>query len=574
MTLLSPWGETVNLLDPLNEYPRMQLQRGSFTSLNGIWEYQITDGSEPDLRKGWKKIHVPFALGSKLSGSEDNLSPDQILWMRRQFSYTPKDAVVHLNFEAVDQSCTVYLNGIEAGSHHGGYTPFSLDVTTLLRGYNELLVKISDPTDTGRYAYGKQKLQHGGMFYTPSSGIWQTVWLEDLPLHAVNDLKITPDFDNQRVFLRMSGTYTQVVVTVFSGEDLVHRGITNKEDYTINLDTIHAWTPEDPFLYTLYLQTEEETVKSYFAMRKFGSARDAKGYLRFTLNGEPLFLSGLLDQGYTTDGLLTYPSEEAMRYELQKVKEMGFNMLRKHMKVENRRWYYLCDLMGILVMQDIPCGGGTYDKMRNLILPTIGFRKFDDHKYEKFGREDAESRDAYFEELEAILDMLYKEPCIFAWVPFNEGWGQFDSSEVTKFIRYYDSTRLVDSASGWQDNGGGDFNSRHCYFRAFRVPSRDDRILLLSEFGGYTYLEQGHSEPDKVYGYRPFNDKAKWNDAVLHAFKRDVLENIPRGLSGAVYTQLSDVEDECNGLFSADRRILKVDLRKLRRLNDRCYRSY
>ncbi len=573
MTLLSPWGKHVDLKHPLGEYPRMMLQRGSFTCLNGLWDFQITKGTEPDRNKPWDPIVVPFAMGSKLSGTNRNLQPGELLWMRRTFSYTPSEQKVILNFEAVDQICVVYLNGMEVGRHIGGYTPFSLDVTSAIKAENELLVCIMDDTDTGLYAYGKQKLSHGGMFYTPSAGIWQTVWLEDLPAHAVTDLKLTPDYDNKSVYIRMAGTYTQVVVTVFAGDDLVHRGITNKPDYTITLNEIHPWTPGDPFLYTLYLQTEEETVKSYFAMRKFGSARDSKGYVRFTLNGEPLFLSGLLDQGYSVDGLMTYPSEEAMRYELRKVKDMGFNMLRKHVKVECRRWYYLCDLYGILVMQDIPNGGGEYNRMRNLILPTIGYRTFDDHEYEHYGRPEEKQRNAYYRELLSILDMLYNFPCIFAWVPFNEGWGQFDSAEVTASIMKYDTTRLVDSASGWHDNGAGDFNSRHCYFRPFRVPRQDDRILLLSEFGGYTYLENGHSEPEKLYGYKQFKDKAKWNEAVLKAFKRDVVNNIPKGLSGAIYTQLSDVEDECNGLFSADRRILKIDERKIRHLNERSIRS-
>lgn len=573
MTLLSPWAKHIDFDDPLNEYPRMQLQRGSFTSLNGIWEFMITDGSEPDRNDNWSHIVVPFALGSKLSGTDRNLMPGETLWMRKSFDYTPKDHTVVLNFEAVDQSCVVYLNGFEVGRHVGGYTPFSMDVSQVIKSSNELLVKITDDTDQGLCAYGKQKISHGGMFYTPSAGIWQTVWLEDLPAYAVTDIKLTPDYDNKAVYVRLAGTYTQVVVTVFAGDELVHRGITNKQDYTITLKEIHAWSPSDPFLYTLYLQTEEETVKSYFAMRKFGSSRDARGNVRFTLNGEPLFLSGLLDQGYSVDGLMTYPSEDAMRYELKKVKEMGFNMLRKHVKVECRRWYYLCDVYGILVMQDIPNGGGPIDKLHNMVLPTIGYRTYSDSNYEVLGRPNEEQRNAYYRELLMILDTLYNVPCIFAWVPFNEGWGQFDSAEVTSAIMKYDTTRLVDSASGWHDNGAGDFNSRHCYFRRFRAPRPDDRIMLLSEFGGYTYYEQGHSEPEKLYGYKQFRDKAKWNEAVLEAFARDVLKNIPKGLSGAIYTQLSDVEDECNGLFSADRRVLKIDERKIRRLNERCYRS-
>ncbi|MBO7703713.1 MAG: hypothetical protein J6S26_04630, partial [Solobacterium sp.] len=427
MTLLSPWGQSVDLKGPLPEYPRMQLQRGSFMSLNGEWDFQITNGDEPDPLHGWARIYVPFALGSRLSGTDAALHPGEVLWMRKRFVYEPGAPVTVLNFEAVDQTAIVYLNGTEVGRHEGGYAPFSLDVTSAIRDKNELLVRITDDSDQGIYAYGKQKLENGGMWYTPSSGIWQTVWMEDLPAKAMQDIKITPDPVNSCVYLNMAGTFSQAVITVFAGKELVHRGITNKMDYTFTLDRIHPWSPDDPFLYTLYLQTEEETVKSYFAMRSFGMTHDTSGKLRFTLNGSPLFLSGLLDQGYTVDGLLTYPSEAAMIYELKKVKEMGFNMLRKHIKVECRRWYYLCDKLGILVMQDMPSGGSPYDTLHTSWLPTIGFRKLSDQKLDKTGRTSEESRNAYYMELRQLLDTLYNCPCIFAWVPFNEGWGQFET---------------------------------------------------------------------------------------------------------------------------------------------------
>ena len=573
MTLKSPWCDSVNLQAPLGEYPRMNLQRGSFTSLNGTWEYQITDGCEPDLLSGWKKITVPFALGSRLSGTDRNLLPDEVLWCRRKFDYKADGPVTILNFEAVDQCCVVYLNGVEAGRHEGGYTPFSLDVSGIIKTKNEILVRITDSTDTGIYAYGKQRLNHGGIWYTPSAGIWQTVWLEDLPEHAVQDIKITTDCENHSVYLRMAGTYTQVVVTVFAGKELVHRGITSKTDYTIVLEDYHPWSVKDPFLYTMYLQTEEEIVKSYFGMRKFGAKRDHHGHLRFTLNDELLYLNGILDQGYNADGHMTYPSEEAMLWELQEIKDLGFNMIRKHVKTESRRWYYLCDLLGILVMQDIPNGGSSNDFFRTAVLPTIGLRGGDDTDYEKNGRGTEQLREMYYQELDEILDSLYNNPCIFAWVAFNEGWGQFDSIAVTDHIRAYDTTRLVDSASGWFDQGAGDFNSRHCYFRAFHAPAGDGRILFLSEFGGYSYVPEGHSEvTGKLYGTKKFTDKAKWNEAVLKQFERDVLRNIPKGLSGSVYTQFADIEDECNGLLSADRRVCKVDERKLRRINERIIR--
>ncbi len=573
MTLKSPWTDSVDLNCPLNEYPRMQLRRGSFFNLNGEWEYTITHGEEPSRIEGWKKIIVPFALGSQLSGTSDELRPGEVLWYRRRFVYHPETRHTYLNFEAVDQVAEVWLNGLKCGEHEGGYAPFSFDVSQMIKENNEILVRVTDDSDTGIYAYGKQKIEHSGMWYTPSGGIWQTVWLEDVPDHAVTDIKITPDYDAGKVYLRMAGTYTQAVITVFEGNKLVHRGITGEKDYTITLDRIHAWSVSDPFLYDLYIQTEDETVKSYFGMRRFTKMPDSKGKMRFALNGKPLFLSGVLDQGYSVDGLMTYPCEEAMLYELKKIKDMGFNFIRKHVKVECRRWYYLCDLLGILVMQDMPSGGNDYKFSNTAALPTIGMRKMKDEDSARFGRASAESRQMYLHELDEMLDNLYNVTSIFAWVPFNEGWGQFDSAAVTNRIKSYDTTRLVDSASGWHDQGAGDFASYHCYFRNYRGHAQDGRIELLSEFGGYTYIETGHSEPKELYGYKKYKDRIKLSADILSLFETSVLRNIEKGLAGSIYTQVSDVEDECNGLFTADRKVIKVDEKKLKKMNERCIRS-
>ena len=574
MVLLSPWGEELDRTDPLHEYPRMQFQRGSFMSLNGIWEFQITDGSLPDIYTGWEKITVPFALGSYLSGTDRQLKPEEVLWYRRTFEYEPSLMHVRLNFEAVDQVCTVYVNGIEAGHHEGGYEPFSLDITSLVKAHNELVVRCEDHTDQSIYVYGKQRLKPEGIWYTPSSGIWQTVWLEEVPAHAIEEIQITPDYDHGLVYLDMSGDFEQVVISVFADKKLVHRGISAQKNYVIPIKDVHPWSPEDPFLYDLYLETEEDAVRSYFGMRKFTKMKDENGYMRFALNGQIIFLSGLLDQGYMPDGLLTYPSEQAMISEITKFKEMGFNFLRKHVKVECRRWYYLCDKLGMLVMQDMPNGGSAYSFANIGIWPTLGFRNFrDDGKYERLGRQDKAGREMYMKELDAMLSTLYNSVCIFAWVPFNEGWGQFDSVRVTDHIRNYDHTRLIDSTSGWHDRGAGDFNSRHVYFHRVFAPHNDGRIFLLSEFGGYAYLEHGHSEADKLYGYKKFTDKPKLNQALEEAYERDVVRNIPKGLAGCIYTQTADVETECNGIFTADRRVIKTDERMMRRINNKLKRS-
>ncbi len=572
-TLMSSWGENINLKRPLPEYPRMYLQRDSYYSLNGEWEYQIVKDGGEISDENWKRIIVPFAIGSKLSLAEDKeLGIDESICYRKRFKNTLTDNRVVLNFEAVDQETRVYLNDILVGEHVGGYSPFMLDVTSSIKVDNELIVIVKDYSDAGVYAYGKQKREHGGMWYTPSSGIWQSVWLEEIPKEGISDIKITVDYDHQSVYLNMTGEFSQAVVTVFEDKKLVHRGITSEKTYMFTLENMHSWSLDDPFLYDFYVATSDETIKSYFGMRKFSKGKDKRGVERFFLNNQPIFLSGLLDQGYTVDGLLTYASEEAIIYELTKIKEMGFNMLRVHAKVESRRFYYLCDKLGLLIMQDMPNGGGPYNFNFVGIKPNLGFKKANDHNYKLFARNSEKSRDMYYLELGCMLDNLYNFTCIFAWVPFNEGWGQFDSKEVTDYIKDYDSTRLVDSASGWYDQGAGDFNSIHNYFFPFRVPKADGRILILSEFGGYSYLEKEHSEAEKVYGYRKFKDRLALNEAIQKLYKKTIIPNIPKGLSGCIYTQVSDVQDECNGLFTEDRKMIKIDMKKMKKINEICSR--
>ena len=572
MTLFTEWGRDLDVRAPLQEYPRMQLKRDSYTNLNGIWEYQITERKKNPSPAGWKKIVVPFALGSKLSGTDEQLEPGQDLWYRRQFAYKPSIMHTWLNFEAVDQCCTIYMNGIEVGSHYGGYSPFGFDVSSMIKYQNSLMVRCTDDSDSGEYAYGKQKREHGGMWYTPSGGIWQTVWLEDLPEHAVSDIKITPDLDSFSVTLDLAGTFDEAEIIISEAGKVVHRGTCKDMHYRAQLEDVHAWTPDDPFLYDLYIRTEDDVVKSYFGMRKFSSGNDTKGISRFCVNNKPLFFSGLLDQGYTPDGLMTYPDDAAIIYELTKIKEMGFNMLRKHVKTECRRWYYHCDRLGILVMQDMP-SGGVYDYRWQTVMPTVGFKQ-NDHDNPKLGRADETAQQKYYEELDCMLDSLYNCVSLFAWVPFNEGWGQFDSAAVTEHIQAYDRTRLIDSASGWFDQGAGDFRSLHEYFLPLRVrpDKKDHRIFILSEFGGYSYIEKGHCEAEKLYGYKKFTDKLKMDESVNRLYEKLILKNIPKGLSGCIYTQVSDIEDECNGIFTADRKMIKIDSRKMRRMNERLLR--
>ncbi len=572
--MLSKFGKLVDEKAPWQEYPRMLMQRDSYLNLNGAWEYQITERKQNPEPGQWKKIVVPFALGSELSQAQESLPMGKALWYRKQFSYKPNVMHTYINFEAVDMECTVFMNGLEVGSHKGGYTPFSFDVTEYIKYQNSLMIRCVDDSNYGKFAYGKQKYEHGGMWYTPTSGIWGSVWMEDIAEHGIKDLKITPDVDGSCVHISLAGNFTQALITVATEGHVVFSGITDDKKYTIPLEQPHLWSCDDPFLYDLYVQTEDDVIRSYFGMRKYSLENDRNGIVRFCLNDKPLFFSGLLDQGYSSDGMYTYPSREAVVYELQKVKDMGFNMLRKHAKIETRRWYYECDRLGILVMQDMPSGGFIdQDKLTTMILPNLGFTKMDDTKENAFVRSDEESKQNYYHELDEMLETLYNNTCVFSWVPFNEGWGQFDSVKVTKHIKEYDSTRLVDSASGWHDNGAGDFQSVHNYFFPYH-PTKDKygRASILSEFGGYSFLERRHSKTDKLYGYKKFDDKLKLMNGITKLYEEKIIRNIPKGLCGCIYTQLSDVEDECNGIFTFDREIIKVDERKMKKINERCIR--
>ena len=573
MALSSKWGEKVDLYAPLQEYPRPQMVRESYLNLNGMWEYQITERDGDTKEDGWKPIVVPFALGSLLSGAKEELPVGKAVWYRRQFAYKPNAFHTYLNFEAVDMECLVFVNGIKVGGHKGGYTPFSFDVTQFVKYQNTLMLKIIDDSECGHYAFGKQMHSHGGMWYTPSSGIWGSVWMEDIGPHGIHDIKITPDYDHACVKVECKGNFEQAVITVSKDGHVIHSGITNDGSYTVPMGEFHPWSIEDPYLYDLFVSTDDDIVRSYFGMRVFSSEYDASGILRFCVNHQPVFLSGLLDQGYTSDSLMTYPSEESMLEELRNVKEMGFNLLRKHVKVECRRWYSMCDALGILVMQDMPSGGFVeYNQMNWAILPTLGFKMKDDGSDARLVRSE-ESKMIYYHELEDMIDMLYNVTSICSWVPFNEGWGQFDSKQVTQFIKQKDQTRLVDSASGWFDQGEGDFKSIHDYFFPFKANTKDKkRILILSEFGGYSYLEYGHSTCSKLYGYRKFKDKKKYNESLMKLYEDMIVSNIRKGLSGCIYTQVSDIEDECNGLFTYDRKVCKVDVLKMRKMNERLSR--
>lgn len=567
--LMTPWGEHLDENCILTEYPRPQMRRNSYLNLNGRWEYAITDSDESP--RHWDgTILVPFSPESALSGVGRSLQPGQTLWYRREVivpqGFIPADGRLLLHFGAVDQEAAVYWNGRLLGRHMGGYNAFTLDATDALGPRNSLVVRVHDDTDASFHSRGKQKTRRGGIWYTPQSGIWQTVWLEAVPRHYIESLRIVPLFDQSAVEVMVRCSQPLQCEATVDGRTVP---FTSGEPARIPMPDFRAWSPEDPYLYDLSVTLGEDRVESYFGMRKMEVRADRGGVKRLFLNGEPYFQSGLLDQGYWPDGLYTAPSDEALIYDIQTAKAMGFNLLRKHIKVEPMRWYYHCDRLGMLVWQDMPSGGGKY-RFSTITLPLVtGIHRRDNH-YRAFARASSQGRGEYMDELEEMVGQLFNAPSVVLWVPFNEGWGQFDSTLVMERLRALDPTRPVDPASGWHDQGAGELRSLHVYFKPFRFRrDRRGRALALSEFGGYNLRVDGHCFNQKDYGYRRLPDAAAlWRD-FSRLYEREVLPAVPRGLCASVYTQLSDVEDELNGLMTYDRRVVKLDADEVRELNER-----
>ena len=567
--LMTPWGEHLDENCILTEYPRPQMRRNSYLNLNGRWEYAITDSDE--LPRRWDgTILVPFSPESALSGVGRSLQPGQTLWYRREVivpqGFIPADGRLLLHFGAVDQEAAVYWNGRLLGRHMGGYNAFTLDATDALGPRNILVVRVHDDTDASFHSRGKQKTRRGGIWYTPQSGIWQTVWMEAVPRHYIESLRIVPLFDQSAVEVMVRCSQPLQCEATVDGRTVP---FTSGEPARIPMPDFRAWSPEDPYLYDLSVTLGEDRVESYFGMRKMEVRADRGGVKRLFLNGEPYFQSGLLDQGYWPDGLYTAPSDEALIYDIQTAKAMGFNLLRKHIKVEPMRWYYHCDRLGMLVWQDMPSGGGKY-RFSTITLPLVtGIHRRDNH-YRAFARASSQGRGEYMDELEEMVGQLFNAPSVVLWVPFNEGWGQFDSTLVMERLRALDPTRPVDPASGWHDQGAGELRSLHVYFKPFRFRrDRRGRALALSEFGGYNLRVDGHCFNQKDYGYRRLPDAAAlWRD-FSRLYEREVLPAVPRGLCASVYTQLSDVEDELNGLMTYDRRVVKLDADEVRELNER-----
>lgn len=575
--MLTPWGEALDREHPLPEYPRPQLRRNSYLNLNGIWEYAITKTAEkPAAMQG--EIVVPFSPETPLSGVGHILQPDEYLWYRRSVTLPEgffQGGRLLLHFGAVDLCCTVWVNGQEAGSHTGGYLPFALDVTELIEGDAFTLeLRVTDPTDTGSLSRGKQRLKNTGIWYTPQSGIWQTVWMECVPENYLRSLRITPKPEENAVHIRLEADDpAMAAVTICRDGGIIAEGQTDENGestLTIPAEELRLWSPEEPFLYDVAITLAgSDKVESYFGMRSFGIGKDEKGLPRLLLNGKPYFQNGLLDQGYWSDGYYTAPSDEALIHDIAEMKRLGFNMLRKHIKVEPLRWYYHCDRLGMLVWQDMMNGGESYSPLSIYVFSNLGLRVKDD-RYRYFSRSDEAGRTHYYEELGQMIDLLYNTVSLALWVPFNEGWGQFDALKAAEFIRKRDDTRPIDHASGWYDQGGGDIKSIHWYFRPYhhKQPPKEQRPICLTEYGGYNCAVPGHCWGEGAeFGYKKIADPAEFNRAFQKLMEEQIIPAKERGLAAAVYTQVSDVEGERNGLLTYDRKVCKANEAIFRAVN-------
>jgi len=554
--ILTQWASDVDPENPWPEYPRPQMVRENWLNLNGLWDYAILpkENSEPSNWDG--KILVPYPVESALSGVKKRITPEQKLWYHTTFRIPEEweeTQKIILHFEAVDWETTIYINGKSAGMHKGGYDPFNIDITPFLKkkGKQNLVISVWDPTDAGFQPRGKQVSNPGGIWYTPVTGIWQTVWLEPVNSQYINNYKLVPDIDNEKVTFYIHSSDKnqpadlQIKVLNSNGEIAFAEGNT-ASPVEIKIPDPELWSPDNPFLYDIEITLtnngqETDHVSGYFGMRKISLGKDEKGLTRIFLNNMFLFQNGPLDQGFWPDGIYTPPTEEAMKYDLEVIKKLGFNMLRKHVKIESRRFYYLCDKMGLLVWQDMPSG----DKYIGRNDPDI--------------ERTPESKKQFEFELLKLIATKYNHPCIVMWVPFNEGWGQFDTEGIVRFIKDLDPTRLVNSASGWTDRGVGDVHDIHNYPEPRTPEPEEDRAIVLGEFGGLGLPVEKHTWVEKAWGYQKMENFNELLNTYEQFYKTVWQFKDDPGLSAAVYTQTTDVETETNGLMTYDRKIIKLN---------------
>lgn len=566
------WAGKVDPNNVLPEYPRPIMERSEWQNLNGLWNYAIRHRGEANVRVNDGKILVPFAVESSLSGVQKTVGKDNELWYERTFSvpssWAGKNVLLH--FGAVDWKTDVYLNDVKIGSHEGGYDGFSFDITTYLKSGNQKLVlKVWDPTTEGYQPVGKQNTRPEGIWYTPVTGIWQTVWIEPVNQKHITELINTPDIDQSKltVLAKTCGTKAGDIVSVVmkDGNKIVAQGkAAAGQDVELFVKDQKLWSPDTPFLYNLEVSLISgsktvDAVKSYSAMRKISAKRDQAGVWRMQLNNQDLFQFGPLDQGYWPDGLYTAPTDEALVFDIKKTKDFGFNMIRKHVKVEPARWYTHCDKIGMLVWQDMP--SGDYPASPD----------WQNHQYyEEKGRlahRSAISETNYKDEWTEIINEHLSYPCIVVWTPFNEAWGQFKTPEIVAFTKALDPTRLINTASGGNHFKTGDILDLHNYPGPMMYMYDFDRVTVLGEFGGLGLPIKDHLwQPDRNWGYVQFKDSKEVTDRYVEIVN-DLKQLIRDGFSAAVYTQTTDVEIEVNGLMTYDRKVIKVDEARVKKLN-------
>ena len=595
--LYTRWGKNLDRDHVLEEYPRPLLMREDYQILNGWWDYAFTiDYKQPQQYEG--RILVPFSPETALSGVGRQLKPDEYLWYRRNFDLPGWDREkgqnrILLHFGAVDQSCEVRINGHKVKRHTGGYLPFEVDISRYAQeSANELIVAVKDLSDTSYHSKGKQKLNAGGMFYTAQSGIWQTVWLEKVPETYIKEIKTVPDIEKKIIRIKASSSYSTdkknvdklsrnlpieikirkpglypdpvVKPSQISTEDMLETAVQAVSDKWIEIpiESISLWNCETPYLYYFEVKLGDDRAISYFAMRKFSlETKVHEEFPRICLNGEVQFQNGVLDQGYWPESLYTPPSDAAMIFDIQEMKKTGFNMVRKHLKIEPQRWYYHCDRLGIVVWQDMVNGGSYYKHWfvtyGATLLSWLRIPMRDVYP-RLLSREAKAGRLEFIREMKETIRLLGNHPSIAAWVIFNEGWGQFQTEDMTRIVRRLDPNRLIDQASGWFDQGGGDFSSLHNYFFKLFIRPERERASVLSEFGGYSYREPGHCAKEKLYGYGICKNKKDLEKRFLERWS-GVRNLIPPGLCASIYTQWTDVEEEVNGVFTYDREVRKIE---------------
>ncbi len=577
VSISTPWSESVDPAQVWNQYPRPMLKRSEWKNLNGLWQYAIQPAQSKTPHEYQGDILVPFAVESSLSGVGKRVSADEALWYNRTFtipsSWKGKDVL--LNFGAVDWSCEIWVNDVKVGAHKGGYTPFSLNITPALRpdGSNSLTVKVTDPTDAGYQPRGKQVRRPESIWYTPVTGIWQTVWLEPVAKTHISAITTVPDIDSHTLTVDVEASDPDVAalaeVKVLDNGRVVATGKSiNGQPVIVEMpDDMKLWTPDSPSIYDMEITLFDgnkkvlDKIDSYTAMRKLSTSRDANGVMRLQLNNEDLFQFGPLDQGWWPDGLYTAPSYEAMIFDIDKTKDWGFNMIRKHVKVEPALWYEYCDRKGILVWQDMPSGDrGPEWQMHKYFDGTERNRS-------------AESEENYRREWKEIIDALRNHPCIAVWVPFNEAWGQFKSPEIAQWTKAYDPTRLVNPASGGNHYHTGDMLDVHKYPGPEILLVDGERPTVLGEYGGIGLVVKDHIwSPDRNWGYTQFNSTDEVTNQYVK-YVESLLNMVPSCYSAAVYTQTTDVENEVNGLMTYDRKVVKIDENRVREANKKLCKS-